>query len=613
MAMQIVAMTKVPGFCRKLMNLSLEEVVNIGENLVSAGMGMAKIAAGMAVGVGGLALGGLGAFAGSALSGKAAGAMGGGGGMGDMLKGMLGGNKGGPSDMGGGGAASKMAGSSGGDGVTDGFFKGNPNFMGGPSGNSGSNLDSVALGEAKLKAGGSGSILKGETEEGEDKDKEPARPLTVAEQKVKRGNELSKAASRLKAYMPASVGGTLMDMAFDGMKAGANGGDGLDTVRGGLSSAANTFNAQKGELAEEINEEASAYGQKVNNLNPFKKPDYESRAAAAENIYRQAAVGGKRDASVDDSAALSANLAAIASGTASNSQMNDVLKAQNTLNLSKEQEAEINRVRSTSESFNELASGESAVNAELLKRVASEYASKKGISNSTMDELSARTSAGMIDYKQLSETQVTDRKGASSTLGSALSQITSSDIQSALAPLEAKLGAGQRLSVPEQQMAGRMFDQQQNSLVGNTAALKSFDRVLGGTRNTEFLSKSRDEATGQVQDILANIDKALASSQLSASAGNGMELSLGSKNEKGLIRSTGEVDGFYLGDQAIASPEDFKNLSPENKKLFDDFFKSVDMAMNDKETSNKVSELRLNSDNVRKLYEIARRIKGDGK
>lgn len=46
MAMQIVALAKVPSLCNKLMNLSLEEIVNIGETLVSAGLGMAKIAAG---------------------------------------------------------------------------------------------------------------------------------------------------------------------------------------------------------------------------------------------------------------------------------------------------------------------------------------------------------------------------------------------------------------------------------------------------------------------------------------------------------------------------------------------------------------------------------------
>jgi hypothetical protein len=618
MAMQIVAMARVPKFTQNLMNLSLQEIVNIGETLVSAGMGMAKVAAGMAAGVGGLALGGAGAFALSSLTGKSAGALGSS--AGNMFKNMMGGGGGGPSDVGGAGMGAGPnrggpGGPSSGGGATDAFFTGNPSFMGNPNRGGGGDLDKVALGEAKLSAGQSGnSILKGETE----KEKEEfGRPLTVAEKTVQRGDALSKTADRLKAYMPASVGGTLMDMAFDGMNAGLGQGDGLSTFKGGLSSMGSTFESQKGEISQEINAEASEYGRKVNNLNPFKKPDYESRAAGAENVYRQAVVGGKRDTTDADNAALSANLAAIASGSASNEQMLSVMQAQNTMKLSKEQQQEISNVRNNSEVFDNFSSQETAANQALMERVQKEFASKKGISNDTMSELSARTSAGMMDYGSLQNLEVQQGKtGPRTSLGNALSALTTKDIGEALRPMVDKVDAGQKLSIPEQQMATRMFDQQQNSLVGQTSMINNFDKVLSGTRQTEYLKQSRDESSMVIEETLRNMESALSQGKLSSEVAGDFELSLGSKNQKGLIRSTGEVDGFYLGGQAITSPSDLNNLNPQNRKLFEDFYKSLDMAMNDKETNNmvsqKVSELRLNSDNLQKLYLIGKKIKGDG-
>jgi hypothetical protein len=146
--------------------------------------------------------------------------------------------------------------------------------------------------------------------------------------------------------------------------------------------------------------------------------------------------------------------------------------------------------------------------------------------------------------------------------------------------------------------------------------INNFDKVLSGTRQTEYLKQSRDESSMVIEETLRNMESALSQGKLSSEVAGDFELSLGSKNQKGLIRSTGEVDGFYLGGQAITSPSDLNNLNPQNRKLFEDFYKSLDMAMNDKETNNmvsqKVSELRLNSDNLQKLYLIGKKIKGDG-
>lgn len=614
MVMQIVAMAKVPKFTRNLMNLSLDEIVNIGETLFTASLGMAKIAAGVAAGVGGMALGAVGGAALGAATGKGVGAAGTS--AGNMFKGLLGGSGGdGPTDVGGGSSAPLRPGGGGGSRMasggnsTDSFFQGNPNFLGGPGRSGGGDLDKVALGEARLSAGQSGlSILKGETEEDE-----AQRALTVNEKKVQRDEQIAKIAGKAKS-IGSSVGGTLMDMAWDGMSAGTEQGDGLSTFR----KVSGNFNSNKADYISETTKAAGEFGAKrLNNLNPLKKPDYEQRAADAENVYRQAVVGGKRDMTEADTEMLSSNLAAIAGGSASNEQMRQVLEAQNTMNLSQEQVADIQKIRGQSENFNSLLAGEEDVNSKLMENIQKEFQSKKGISNKTMSELSARTNAGLMDYDALAKLQVRESKtGPEVKLGEALSKLTAKDISSAIDPMVKTLQGGGRLSVAEQQQASRMFDTQQNSLVGQGGSLDKFEQVLAGTRSTEHLRYSREDSTYVTEEAMKNLNTALANDKLAAEIADGFEMSLGSENQAGATIRTGEIDGFYLGGQAITNADDLNKLDPQNRRLFDEFYKSVDMAINDKETNNmvtqRVADLQLNSDNLRKLYDILKKVRGDG-
>lgn len=636
MLMQIVAMTKVPSFTEKLMNLSLQELVNIGETLFKAGLGMAKVAAGMAAGVGGLALGAAGgALAGAASNSSAVSGLGSS--MSGKFRGMMGWNTDGPGDFGGsGGGAPPQGGGGGGSMFT-------PNPAAGRGG--GSDLTNVAMGEANLKASTSrnaDSILKAEKAEEDmtgpeklefekkkadalDKAEQQAagdrvaklargggggsgstRALTVSEQRAKREADMKSGFSRLKS-VGGAVGGTLMSMAYDGAMGGVGSGDGLNTFKGTMGK----FGDNAGNMAEAAYEGGSKAAAWAGSS--FKKPDLEDRAANAEEVYRSAVVGGKTDVSGADSSMLTQNLSAINSGSASNEQMRQVLEAQNTKNLSKEQKDSIGRARNTSQSFGTMMADQETSNKAFMQNLASEFSNNGGqLSNKTMQELSSKTSAGLLDYNDVSKQAVDDGSGgAGTTLGSALGNITQQDLRAALAPMTQKLDAGQQLSVAEQQQSRRMFDTNKDALVGQTDLLDGFDKTLGGTANTEGMRKSREDSTSVVEGIMQSIKD--AGKNLNAEIMPGMEMSLATKNQQGRTTKTGGIDGFYMGGQAVTNNNDFKQLSPSDQQRFNEMHDYLKLAVEDKEANNMMKErmanLRLNSENVLQILEQMKKIK----
>lgn len=644
--MQIVAMTKVPTFTEKLMNLSLQEIVNIGETLFKAGLGMAKVAAGMAAGVGGLALGAAGGMAMGALSKTAAGSAVSN--LGTSVSGgfrrMLGGGGGGPGDFGGSpGGGSPAGGDSGG-----GMFTPNPAM----AGRGGSDLNAAAIGEANLKATTSrkpDTLLKGEKDESEmtaeeklahhqkiqenkdkaDQDEANSRvatlksggkvgagvddnALTAGQKRAKRDAQITKGLGMAKSFA-GFAGKTLAGMALDGAMGGAGMGDGLSTFK----TTANALSENPGKTMAATMAGTSALVDKgINKFDSWagtslKQVDHEDRAEQAEELFKTAVVGGKTDMNEADSSMLDQNLAAINSGTASNAQMKEVLAMQNKKNLSAEQKGKISKARATSDYFGQMMSDQEASNAKLMAQATKEFQSGRGIRNETMEKLNTGAQEGLMDLGELSNMNL----GGGKTLGKELNNITHKDLNTKLDPMMEKLNSGQGLSVAEQQAAGRMYDSQQRSLVGQSALLDKFDKVLGGSRNVDGLRMSREDATVVAEEVMQNMNKAVAQDQMAAEIVQGFEMSMGSQTQNGVTTYSGNVDGFYLGGQAVTNSADLAKVSPENQQLFDDLYKSLDRAMNDPETQKIVKErmagLQVNSENMQQLHALMKKIKGN--
>src|SRR5690606_18879595 len=117
------------------------------------------------------------------------------------------------------------------------------------------------------------------------------------------------------------------------------------------------------------------------------------------------------------------------------------------------------------------------------------------------------------------------------------------------------------------------------------------------------------------EEVMQNMNKAVAQDQMAAEIVQGFEMSMGSQTQNGVTTYSGNVDGFYLGGQAVTSAEDLAKVSPENQQLFDDLYKSLDRAMNDPETQKIVKErmagLQVNSENMQQLHALMKKIKGN--
>src|SRR5690606_13701558 len=100
MVMQISVLFKIPSLCEKIINLSLEEIVNFGQTMLSSGLGMAKILGQATLGVTTMGAG-LGA---AALTGKTLGQLGTG--ALNSAKGLVGAD---PTRLGGGGGGSSFS------------------------------------------------------------------------------------------------------------------------------------------------------------------------------------------------------------------------------------------------------------------------------------------------------------------------------------------------------------------------------------------------------------------------------------------------------------------------------------------------------------------------
>lgn len=611
--MQIVALRHVPKLARNIIELSLEEVVNIGETLMGAAMGMAKVGASL-----------LGGAAGAALTGGASLAAGVAGSAGKSLSGMgsqaassasrlMGGPGSGPTDIGG----------------STGFSSGPKGpFGSGPSGGPGSGMapttsqaamDRAISGEIKAKAttsGSSSSIFRDSDQVGDPKKENESlykkevgtygRALSDQEARVKRRDAAKKAMNMARAYVPSA--GVLASMAFDGMGA-ATGGDALASLGGGMKHVTQTLQSQQEDINSAMGTAGQFINEKVNNLNPLKSVDNEERAAYAEDLYRTS-VGGRSEMDDVESSNLDSSLAAIGEGKASNAQMMNVLSMQNTKNLSEDQLARISTAREASKEFAKFAETEERISQNLIQKAQKEAASSKGISNSTIERLGERSSSGLVNYDSLASAKVMKSDGTSTSLGNNLLETAKADTDKALSKYYEKVQSGNKLSAPELASATRLYDSQVNNLVGDTDKLERFRKVVGANRDVTPLMRTRDDYTNEVVSTMKSLEAALADGELSIKLKDGIEMSLETQTNYGVTTNTGGFDGFYINGKAIASPEDYNKLDINSKRSIDAILDSINIADTDKEAQKKLGDLKVSSENLQALVKSAKKIRG---
>lgn len=604
MCMQIVALAKVPKFCKTLMDLSLEQIVQIGETLLQAGMGVAKIA-GMAAAT--VATGGASMLATGAMKGMT------GSSVGNFVKGKLGGMS----------AQEQQAyGKSGGSKDwrnnldKDGQGGNSSGMMGyGPSGGKGSSLESAALADTNMKAtvkSKGGSILKksDEATSGSPQQTKDGRPLTQEEKEdreqtrqesydtqlasfnqsqddkkaYKRSQKIDKA---LDYISPQKIVETAMNMAFDGLGAGVGMGDAsasLKSVVGkGFNHAANAVTEQKDrhrDRVEGINQEPEEKFSFVDPLGPDSniRETSDQRAIDAENTYRKAVIGGKREQTEEDKSTFEKNAQAIARGEASKEQMLQILQAKNSSKLDGKQSKMIETLKKDSEEFKNFSNKEDAGNNALMSRMQKEYSQNGSLSSASLNELSGKTAAGMIDLDQVAQFQ-----SGNKTMKDILNDQADREISNTINPMIEKMNNSQALSQSEKQVVSELFANQQNRLVGQTEQLDKINRILSNTAKTDHLRISRNDATDTMEELvkaLSDSSRNNGDARMSAEFGFSRE----SIEEGGRNIKTNNFDGINVGGNNIKNSDDYNKLSNQNRQLVDDMAHILEMYEKDKES-----------------------------
>lgn len=599
LAMQVVALAKVPKLCEQLMNLSLNEIVNLGENLIQAGMGVAKMAAGFAMGAGGLALGGAAAMAAKGLTGSSIGELGQK--SGDFFKNMVGAGTSADRQL-----ASSPAKSGGGSDSSGDGGAGGSTFGSGPSRSSGS-LESSALGGANMQAtlkGNKSLLKKKEDQEGADfKTSEngeenaiPSRPQTVLDKKIAKSDKIDNAWNKVSS-IAGSAPSVLMDLAFDGLNGGFGSGDPMSTLKGGISSATKGFDNNKEDYRQQAIASGESLGGRARTSLLGTKDNNSQRAMNAELIRSEAIVAGKKDMSEVDNAEFDSKMSAVMDGTAKQDDMIALMQMKNRMNLSDEQNSKIQEAKTKSADFNSFSKQEEAESQRVLEAL------KNNASDKNLQMLAERTSAGLMDFNDLKP------------LGNQMRDISKQGIEKTISPLAEKVKRGEQLNRQELNVSKNLFDNQQTNLVGDTKNLENFKTVLGSSANTRKLEISREDSVESLSEIMNNIEDSVKKGELDSSITNDFGLSLGSKTtESGDIKSTSKMDGLYIAGQAITSKDDYYKLDEKNKRLVDDLFNMVDLATDDKETNDmmkeKMSQLKLKSENLKNLKNLSTRIRG---
>ena len=496
MFMQVVAISKVPKMSEQLANLSIEEVVNIGETLLSASFGMAKMAAGMGVALAGAAI------PGAAVLGKVAGAIGAGGIGGGGASPVGGGNSmvgtgmvGGRSYSGGGsGMAAAATGTPSGSGQQGGGISDSaaatttrvgrtptqvlkPQKRVNPDGSE----EEVFIQE-KLK---DSDEFQGKLDyEGGPKDFEGNELLAVKQKEravaqAKLDKEKEDYDNRIAGARTMSF---LTDAVFDGMGAGIGQGDGMGAwnkaMKGGVEGAKKAIGDKNAFQAASAGMGALANRFRGKDKSEISKEDkmLNSSRLAAD------ATGKQQQASKEKSEQLRASLTRIGQGQGSSQDMLAAYQISNEYELSKEDQEMFNDVKDSSEAFREIINEEEKINKNLEQTL---FNKDNSINDDVVAQIVKRRSSGLMNSESLRNLKDAKGKEASERLYNNARETATLRAQE----LQYKMDSGENLSDAEKQEATNILTVGGGSLLGLNKTIDTLSEGVGNTLDVDHLRK----------------------------------------------------------------------------------------------------------------------------
>lgn len=622
LSMQAAAIAKIPKICKQIMNLSIDEIVNLGDTLLQAGMGFAKLAGALTVGV---ATGGA-ALAAGGLS--AAGAAAGAGKMGSMLGGMgrgLGAVNNVAQRMGFDGFMPKGAGAGGGGG-----FKNPAAGLLGPSGGSGGSGGgdgdggrSMALGNANAKSDG-GSFLKkggkkgGEIATGDDgepesyvMDKETgelkkkqkgqgalASELGHLESKQKQQDGVlaaDEAKEKRKLKMLDSTVGAMGDV-FGGGK-GLKGlmSQGAGIAMGGLDAGFGNSDGTAGfkDLAKNMNSDTAkarahkmgeAMGSSIPGLGKMSAAD---RAAVSESAY--SAIGeGPKEMSEGDEIAFQKLSTQVATGVASDDDRMKLMQMSNRFNLSAEQKETYKNVSSGDVRMSQMITQEETINQNLIQKMSegkSKYQTQASY-DKQMVEFQQRVESGMINMGAVSGNQ---------SIRKNLKESAETNYQAAIGQLMSSHSAnGGQLNENERQELKKIVENNTRNFIGDRTNIQNVDKLSGGTIDLSHLMQKKETSAGMLSNISKGMNDAIREASENADADSVPEkikfFKVGYGDIEMSLDKNGQLDGFIAGGKAITSQADIDNLGFSEKSQVNAYMDAIKTYLQDFELREKFSE-----------------------
>lgn len=496
MFMQVVAISKVPKMSEQLANLSIEEVVNIGETLLSASFGMAKMAAGMGVALAGAAI------PGAAVLGKVAGAIGAGG-MGGGASPVGGGNSmvgtgmvGGRSYSGGGsGMAAAATGTPSGSGQQGGGISDSA----ATTTRVGRTPTQVLKPQKRVNPDGSEEEVFIQ-EKAKDSDEFQGKLDYEGGPKDSEGNELLAVKQKERAVAQAKldkekedydnrIAGArtmsfLTDAVFDGMGAGIGQGDGMGAwnkaMKGGVDGAKkaigdkNAFQAASAGMGALANRFGS--GKSKEDLGKDKKMINSSMLAAE-------ATGKQRIMDENQSKQFDENLKRLGSGQGDSREMLAAYQMSNDFALTDEQKETFESVRNTNKEFDNVVSEEEKINQRLEQSM---FNSDNSINDNTIAEINKRRQSGLISSDVVRNKKDANGKSATERLYNNAREQATLRAQE----LQYKLDSGEGLSKEERQESTSMLNNAQGSLIGLNKTIDTLSEATGNTVDVDYLRKN---------------------------------------------------------------------------------------------------------------------------
>lgn len=545
---QIVAIAKIPKLARNLINLSFEEIVNMGEVLFSAGLGMAKLVGALAL-TGGAAAAGAAAGAGSGMLAKTASGQ-----VGSALKqrakqgllasgaGPLGGT--GPTPGGGGGGAGPMGGK---------VQSENAKLAGGD--NISARTDSQTSVLKRNKRDEAKSRLEKEKAERLKKReelKDARKERTLADERSITGGEKSLDKDYQKAnQFPVEEGGSgiLLDedkrktkwherrkviadtfagknkagkimrglggLAWAGIETGAGG----DAISGTVSRL--TGQAAEGVSAGKAFETAQGATlgakQKAKNWREYRQLKNAESAVVMNNLVESANEYTTTPVNEEQEMEIRDLLAKVEDNTATDKEMTELYKMNNRFAFSDELQSQYDRALADDTidfGTNNKLKAEEALNARLMGRVQQRMASGKQIAGADLRQMQHRINQGLMSADMMNRMQVQkfdyankqNIEGTSISLAQRFEEDSKNYTQHEFSKLQTKMNnnPNYRPTTQDRNVASYMATAAAPSLVGSQTSIQTAQKVLG--ENSELGRRLNDYQKASAVVANSNID-----------------------------------------------------------------------------------------------------------